>query len=245
MPHPPQPRMGAIRVLVADANLMTCGLVSAGLKRHPQFEVVGYATSVDELLRLINDAAPEVVLISSTLQDGILSGLSVLQEIHSQYPAMRLVLLIDRVEPEVVVQAFRTGARGVFSRTESHFKWLCKCVLCVHKGQIWASTQQLEFLLDAMAQAPLLRVVDAEGANLLTKREEDLLRLVAEGLGNRDIARQLNLSEHTVKNYMFRIFDKLGVSNRVELVMYALSNSKYAPKSDRDAFLARNSAAAE
>jgi DNA-binding NarL/FixJ family response regulator len=71
----------------------------------------------------------------------------------------------------------------------------------------------------------------ADGATLLTKREEDLLHLVADGLGNRDIARQLNLSENTVKNYMFRIFDKLGVSSRVELVLYALSNSKRAPTS--------------
>jgi len=98
----------------------------------------------------------------------------------------------------------------------------------VHEGQIWAKTQQLEFIVNALAQAPSLRVVDANGANLLTKREEDLLRLVADGLGNRDIARQLNLSENTVKNYMFHIFDKLGISNRVELVLYALTNGKHA-----------------
>ena len=77
-----------------------------------------------------------------------------------------------------------------------------------------------------MRRMPSVRMVKADGAKLLTKREEDLLRLVAEGLGNRDIAQELNLSEHTVKNYMFRMFEKLGVSSRVELVMYALSGSK-------------------
>jgi DNA-binding CsgD family transcriptional regulator len=71
-------------------------------------------------------------------------------------------------------------------------------------------------------------VVDSDGANLLTKPEEDLIRLIADGLSNRDIARKLNLSEHTVKNYIFRIFEKLWVSNRVELVLYALSNSRRA-----------------
>ena len=75
---------------------------------------------------------------------------------------------------------------------------------------------------------PFVRVVDCDGANLLTKREEDLVRAVADGLSNRDIAGKLNLSEHTVKNYIFRIFEKLGVSNRVELVLYALSNSRRA-----------------
>ena len=220
-----------IRVVVADANLLGCGLVSAGLSRRSQFVVVGYATSARELLRLIDNCAPEVALISCTLQDGEFSGISVLAEIRAKYPGVRIVLLIDRSEPEVVVQAFRAGARGVFARSESHFKWLCKCVLCVHQGQIWANTQQFEFMLDAVAHAPSLRVVDADGAKLLTKREEDLLRLVADGLGNRDIARQLSLSEHTVKNYMFRIFEKLGISNRVELVLYALTNSKCVPLS--------------
>ena len=172
-----------------------------------------------------------MALISSTLQDGNFSGISVISEIHCKYPRIRLVLLIDRSEPEVVVEAFRAGARGVFARSESHFKWLCKCALCVHQGQIWANTKQLEFMLDAVAQAPGLRVVDADGAKLLTKREEDLLHLVADGLGNRDIARQLNLSEHTVKNYMFHIFDKLGISSRVELVLYALNSSKRVPMS--------------
>jgi DNA-binding NarL/FixJ family response regulator len=71
---------------------------------------------------------------------------------------------------------------------------------------------------------PFVRAVDSDGANLLTKREEDLVRAVADGSSNRDIARKLNLSEHTVKNYIFRIFDKVGVSNRVELALYALSN---------------------
>ena len=223
--------MKPIRIVVADANLMACGMVSAGLKRRSQFEVVSYTTSVDELLRLVENAAPEVALIGSTLQDGIFSGLSVLEEIHSKYPEMRLVLLIDSSEPEVVVQAFRAGARGVFDRSESHFERLCKCILRVHQGQIWAKTQQLEFIVNALRPMTSLRVVDAKGKNLLTKREEDLVRLVADGLGNRDIARQLDLSENTVKNYLFHVFDKLGISNRVELVLYALSNSKRPPMS--------------
>jgi DNA-binding NarL/FixJ family response regulator len=220
--------MSPIRVVVADATLMTCGLVSAGLKRHSQFEVVGFAASADELFRLVEHARPDVALISATLQNQPFSGLAVVSQIRGKYPNTRLIVLIDRAEPEVVVQAFRAGARGVFSRSESQFGLLCRCVFYVHQGQIWANTPQLEFLLDALVQLPSVRVVDSDGANLLTKREEDLVRLVADGLSNRDIAGQLNLSEHTVKNYVFRIFDKLGVSNRVELALYALTNGKGA-----------------
>ena len=223
-----QPGMKPIRVIVADATLMACGMVSAGLKRHPQFEVVGIAASVDELLRLVERARPEVALISATLQDGPLSGLAVVSQIHREYPEIRLIVLIDKSEPDLVVQVFRAGATGVFSRSESQFGLLCKCVFCVHRGQIWANTEQIKFLTHALTQMPFVRVVDSDGANLLTKREEDLVRLVADGLSNRDIARKLNLSEHTVKNYVFRIFDKVGVSNRVELVLYALSNGMRA-----------------
>ena len=68
--------------------------------------------------------------------------------------------------------------------------------------------------------------VNASGADLLTPREEQVVALVAEGLSNREVARELQLSEHTIKKYMFRIFDKLGISTRVELVLYAVSNGK-------------------
>jgi len=71
-----------------------------------------------------------------------------------------------------------------------------------------------------------MKVVNADSLRMLTKREEDVVRLLAEGLQNREIARQLGLSEHTVKNYMFHIFEKLGVSSRVELVLYAVSSTK-------------------
>jgi len=77
-----------------------------------------------------------------------------------------------------------------------------------------------------VAQVPAVRLVNAKGANLLSKREEEVVRQVAEGLSNHDIAQQLHLSDHTVKNHLFHIFEKLGISNRVELVLYTVSHSK-------------------
>jgi len=230
---PRQPRTDSVRVLVADATLMACGLVSASLKRYRQLDVVGYAASVDELTRLMERARPNVALISATLQSRPLSGLAVVSEICNKYPDTQVILMIDRSEPELVVQAFLAGARGVFSRAKSRPDLLCKCVVCVHKGQIWIDSQQLEFLISAMRRMPSVRIVKTDRSELLTRREEALLRLVAEGLGNRGIAQQLNLSEHTVKNYMFRMFKKLGVSSRVELVMYAVSGSKRADVDSR------------
>jgi DNA-binding NarL/FixJ family response regulator len=78
--------------------------------------------------------------------------------------------------------------------------------------------------MQLVSEAPSLRVLNATGSSLLTPREEQVVALVAEGLGNRQIARELNLSEHTVKKYLFRIFEKLGISTRVELVLYVVNN---------------------
>jgi len=139
-------------------------------------------------------------------------------------------MLIDSPERDLVVDSFRGGARGIFCRDEP-FETLCKCIYSVYKGQIWANTSELGYALDALAETAPLRLVNATGARLLTKREEDVVRLVAEGLTNREVARQLNLSEHTVRNYLFRIFEKLGISSRVELVLYALNQREAAQDS--------------
>jgi DNA-binding NarL/FixJ family response regulator len=113
---------------------------------------------------------------------------------------------------------------GIFTFIDSNLRLLTKCLLCVAAGQIWASTEQLNYLIDMVSEVPSLRVLNATGIPLLTPREEQVVALVAEGLGNRQIADELNLSEHTIKKYLFRIFEKLGVSTRVELVLYAVNN---------------------
>jgi len=95
--------------------------------------------------------------------------------------------------------------------------------LCGVRGQIWASSEELRFIIEAMAQGEKPLIKNANGTRLLTKREEELVQLVAEDLTNRDISRQLTLREHTVRNYLFRIFNKLGTSNRLELALYVLN----------------------
>lgn len=92
-----------------------------------------------------------------------------------------------------------------------------------------ANSRQLEYLLEAVAQTPSLRVVSADGRSLLSKRGGEVVHLVAEGLVNHEIAEQLHLGDHTVKNHLFHIFDKLGISSRVELVLYAVSSSRRPP----------------
>ena len=145
------------------------------------------------------------------------------RSLHLTHPEITKILLLDNSDRETVLNAFRSGVRGLFSFADAPFRLLCKCIQCVHQGQVWASNQHLEYLIEAVTQVPSLRVVNSYGINLLTPREEQVVALVADGLSNRSVARELGLSEHTIKKYLFRIFDKLGVSTRVELVLYAVT----------------------
>ena len=168
-----------------------------------------------------------MLLLDTNSEAGSWLDMALLRRIHIAFPNVPKVLLLEKFDRELVVNAFRSGARGLFSFAASSFRSLCKCIQVVHSGEIWANAQQIECLVDLVAQVPSLRVVNASGNALVTPREEQVVALVAEGLSNRDIARELGLSEHTVKKYLFRIFDKLGISTRVELVLYAVSHGDH------------------
>lgn len=215
-----------ISVLIASKTAMVGELFAGALNRQPRFHVVANVTTVQELLEAVQSTNIDVALISAALADDPLGGFTALRHLRECAPDVKAVLLLDSPEPNLVFDAFRAGVKGVFCPSQSAFKALCKCVDRVHAGQIWASSGELAHVLETFAKLAPMRVVDARGSRLLTKREEDVVRLLSDGLQNREIAQELNLSEHTVKNYLFRIFDKLGVSSRVELVLYAMTSSK-------------------
>jgi DNA-binding NarL/FixJ family response regulator len=214
-----------ISVFIAYPHSITIELLSGALNRHRHFHVFGSATTAHDAIDVVKAVGPDVALINATLADGPMSGLGVVRQIREYAPNVKSVILLNGQELNLVVDAFRAGARGVFFLSQSTFKSLCRCVQQVFTGQIWASSRELVEVMDAFTQLAPMRVVNGDGMRLLTNREEEVVRLVAEGMQNRDIAQELKLSEHTVKNYLFHIFDKLGVSSRVELVLYAVTNT--------------------
>jgi two-component system nitrate/nitrite response regulator NarL len=208
-------------VLIADASRMHCQLMATALRRSRyRFDVVSSVTESQEALRALNEKLPEVSLIASNLRDGPLAGFKVLRELQTCRSVVKAIMLIDLCKRDIVVEAFRRGAHAVISRDEL-VETLCECVRAVHQGQIWVRAEELRFLVDALVESAPPQILDANRIELLTKQEQGVVRLVSEGLTNRDISRQMNLSENTVRNYVFRIFDKLGTSNRVELALYA------------------------
>ena len=220
------PQSGRICILIAKPNAMARELLASAFNRNARFKVVAQAASGNEILGGIKTTRVDVALIDATLKDGPLSGIGTVRRMRESHPEVKPVVLLDSSDPQLTVDAFRAGARGVFCANTAHFKVLCKCVERVQSGQIWANSKELIHVMEAFAQLAPLRVVNSAGMKLLTKREEDVVRFLAEGLGNREIARQLSLSEHTIKNYLFRIYEKLGVASRVELVLYAVSSTK-------------------
>lgn len=215
-------------MLVVHGDSMATELLVGALKRQSRFEVSACTASVEAVPDKIRSWKPDVVLIHPHLQDGPGSGFNVLRQLRAAAAEVRCVMLLDRPERQMVVDAFRDGAKGVFCPSQSDFKMLCKCIDRVFAGQVWARNSELEYVLDALAQNAPLRLTNPEGMQLLSKREQQVVQLLAEGLTNKEIARQLCLSEHTVKNYLFKIFDKVDVSSRVELVLYTVNCAKRA-----------------
>jgi DNA-binding NarL/FixJ family response regulator len=214
----------AVRVLVADSSRIHTQVMSDALKRDPGLKVIDWDVTIADLVATVVNQRVDVLAISSTMDGRILRGLELVRELVVARPIARSVVLLDSQERDIVVEAFRAGARGVFIRDGS-VESFCKCIRCVHEGQIWASTREVEFVVEALAATPNVMAGDAKALSALSKREAEVVRYLAQGFTNREIAERMNLSQHTIKNYLFRVFDKLGVSSRVELLFLALSQT--------------------
>jgi two-component system nitrate/nitrite response regulator NarL len=212
-------RSQTVRVLIADSTQLTGRLIAGALRRNRRLTVADTTTTS----AVLDEAAafqPDIVILSESLEGTAGKGFEVLKGLKTIVPNARTVMILDTAERHLVVEAFRRGARGLFCRNEP-LKMLTKCVQRVHEGRLWVSDNQLELLLEALIGAPITRLVNSQGGKLLTKREEQVVRWLVEGLTNAGIARELKISENTVKNYLYRIFNKLGVSSRVEVLLYA------------------------
>jgi two-component system, NarL family, nitrate/nitrite response regulator NarL len=203
-----------IDVLVADNTVIHTQLLGAALQRDRGLRVTSWNSEVKSLIDATLEHHFDVLVISSSLEEQPDRGLEVLRSLWASRPKLRAVALLDSSQAELILKAFRAGARGVLTRFES-LRTLSKCVRCVHKGQIWARSEHLSLALEALVAAHPVHVADVSS---LSKREMEIVQSLAEGLTNREIAQRLGLSQHTIKNYLFRVFDKTGASNRIELL---------------------------
>jgi DNA-binding NarL/FixJ family response regulator len=218
-----------VGVVVADSNQTQSQLLCGALRRQGTFKVGGCRAELSECLSLLETDPTDVLLLADGIKDDRDRLYELIRGVHSVYPNLAIVLLLDNYDRELVVNSLRAGARGLFCLASMPFKSLCRCITSVHQGQYWTNTEQMRYVIDALSIGPSVRLINSRGQVVLTPREEQTVNLVTEGLNNREIARELNLKENTVKKSLLRIYDKLGVSNRVELVLYALSHWQARP----------------
>lgn len=213
-----------IRILIADDHPLFRDGLRRLLQSEPGFEVVGEASDGDELLALVRKAKPDILLLDLSMPRR--DGMAVLRELAAAKIPVRTLLLTAAIDQTQIVQALRLGAYGVILK-ESTTQRLFDSIRCVMAGQYWVGRESVSDLVKALRSAG----GPADGGNGLrprdfglTPREMEIVTLVVAGYSNPDIAQRCSISEQTVKHHVSNIFDKLGVSNRLELALFAVNH---------------------
>lgn len=217
----------SISVLIADADSMSAHLIADEIARgRHDISVVSVANTCAETIYELERKQPNIAVINARLDDGPLAGYRVLQHLQLMSYKTVAIMMIPDSERELVIDAFRGGARGVFCRIQP-VKMLSKCIRTVHDGQVWADSQDLHFVMEFLTRLkPLRQLKPGGGISRLTPREAEVVQLLAEGMSTKEISLKLQLTEHTVRNYLSNVYDKLGVSSRVELALYAVTREE-------------------
>jgi DNA-binding NarL/FixJ family response regulator len=204
------------KVVVYDSSILQCELLTAGLESLRLGFEIRSANDLESLIELVTPESDSVVIISDSSMSG--HAISIAKRLHARFSELPFVFLSKEGRSDRVIEAFRAGARGIVYGDES-LSQLANCISRVCQGEVWLRGVDLGIILEALVK-PGVRVTDVTGRTLLSPREEEISRLVAVGMSNREVSRVLKISESTVKNSLFHVFEKLGISNRVELARY-------------------------
>jgi DNA-binding NarL/FixJ family response regulator len=212
-----------IRLFIANIPIMLSDLLQNAFESVSDIKIVKPCNDLQYLLDISKTDSADVILLGSSRVENICSAVTILDSLPTRYKDAKVIVLTQKPDYAEVISLFRAGVKGILCSTNLRFELLCKSIRSVQQGQIWASNEQLAYLVSSVSRPKSTDVTDAKGRPLLTAREQQVLHLLADGLSNYELATVLRLSEHTVKNHLFRIYDKLGVSNRMEAVLYALT----------------------
>lgn len=192
------------------------------LEAEPGFRVVAEASNGEETVRLVRQFKPRVLLLDLAMPKG--NGLETLRALNQLGLQTRTILLTAAIEKEELLEALQLGARGIVIK-DSTLQVIMKSIRCVNDEQFWVGQESVSDLIQALRRlSPQHRGPEATRNFGLTTRELQVIALIVAGYTNKDLAQKLGISEHTAKHHLTNIFDKLGVSNRLELVLFAINH---------------------
>ena len=206
-----------IRVLMADDHAIFRDGLRKLLDAEDDISIVGEASTGSQCIQLLGKLRPDILLLDLRMPDK--DGLAVLEEVNFDSLPTRVIVLTATEDDREVVRAVRMGARGIVLK-DSATDLLIKSIRTVYGGEIWLDKKKTSDVIEAFKKSA--ESGPRRDKPLLSDREKEIVGLVAQGFRNREIGEKLFISEQTVKNHLHNIFDKLGVSDRLELALYSL-----------------------
>jgi NarL family two-component system response regulator LiaR len=207
----PQP----IRILIADDDRLVRAAIRSLLEQDPTLEVVGEAADGEEVVVRAHTLTPDVVLLDLVMPRK--SGLAAIAELKQQNPAARILVLTGFADEEMGLEAVKAGATGYLLKTAA-VPDLIRAIHMVYQGDMPLHAGVVSTLIRKLNYTPLPPIKREP----LTQREVTILRLVARGLSNHDVAQELSVTETTVRTHMNRILHKLQMTSRTQATLYAL-----------------------
>jgi two-component system, NarL family, nitrate/nitrite response regulator NarL len=212
---------GAIRVLIADDHPVVRLGVRNILKTDDAFEVVGEASDGKEAIARTLALSPNILLLDLSMPD--MPGLEAMRTITTDSSRVKILLLTASITPQQIVEALQIGARGIVTK-DAIADELTKAIGAVFEGDYWIHGERVFNLIGALSELISQAAVPHRKTYGLTPRELDVIGCILEGCANRDIAKQYNISQETVKRHLSNIFGKTGVSTRLELALFAIAH---------------------
>jgi DNA-binding NarL/FixJ family response regulator len=220
-------RNGSIRILLADDHPVVRIGVRNMLRAEGHFDVVGEASDGDEAITQTLELLPDILLLDLSMPR--MPGLEAMRAIMSGSPRVKILLLTATISTQQIIEALQIGARGIVTK-DALIDQLTNAIDAVMQGDYWINGQRVVNLVGALHDLMQKAAVPERKTYGLTPRELEVVGCIVEGCSNRDIAKQFSISEETVKRHLSNIFDKTGVSTRLELALFAIAHQLVMPQ---------------